>query len=142
MQCVTQRNPEWTLQLHFYIDPEGRRASGHFQKDCRTFQALRRITENTQAKTVSRGYAQGPRSEVHVPLPPPPPAIANGNQQNQLQIAGPPNTNSGITQTKGAVTMIQKARSPNMSQKLITRQVSMAVLAPPPTIEMTFLECS
>jgi hypothetical protein len=33
-------------QMHFYIDSDGKRASGHLQKDCRTFQALRRITKN------------------------------------------------------------------------------------------------
>lgn len=122
-------------QMHFYIDPEGRRASGHLQKDCRTFQALRRITENTQAEALNRGYAQGPRSEVHVPPPPPPAAITNGNHQNQLQIEGPSNVNSGFTKPRGSVVMIQKGRPTNRAQKLITRQVSMAVLSPPPTVE-------
>jgi hypothetical protein len=84
-------------QMHFYRDPEGRRALGHVQKGCRTFQALRRIIENTQTEEVNRGYAPGLRSEVHVPLPPPPAAITNGNQQNQLQIAGPSNTNIGYS---------------------------------------------
>ena len=118
--------------MHFYVDSEGRRQSGHLQKDCRTFQALRRATENTQTEAIRGGYAQGPRSEVHVPLPPPP-AITSANQ-HQLQIAGPSNTDD-FTTTRGAVSKIQKGRSSNRSQKLITRQVSMAVLAPPPTIE-------
>ena len=90
-------------QMHFYIDSDGRRQSGHLQKDYRTFQALRRVTENTQAEAVSRGYAQGPRSEVHVPFPPPP-AITSANQ-HQLQIAGPSNTDD-FTTTRGAVSMI------------------------------------
>jgi hypothetical protein len=76
-------------QMHFYIDSDGRRQSCHLQKDCRTFQALGRITENSQTEAGSRGYAQGLRSEVHIP-PPPPPAITNGNSQQQLQITGPP----------------------------------------------------
>jgi hypothetical protein len=33
-------------QMHFYVDADGRRQSSHLQKDCRTFQALTRITEN------------------------------------------------------------------------------------------------
>jgi hypothetical protein len=113
-------------QMHFYIDSDGKRASGHLQKDCRMFQALRRITENSQAEAVSRGYAQGLRSEVHVP-PPPPSAITSGNQQSQLQIMGPPNASGGYTQPKGSLAMIQKGRPTNRTQKLITRQVNMAV---------------
>jgi hypothetical protein len=74
-------------QMHFYIDSDGRRQSSYLQKDCRTFQALRSL-QNTQAEAVSRGYAQGPRSEVHVLLPPPPPTITNGNQR-QLHYRSP-----------------------------------------------------
>ena len=69
---------------------------------------------------------------MHVPLPPPP-TITSVNQ-HQLQITGPSNTDD-FTTTRGAVSMIQKGRSSNRSQKLISRQVNMAVLAPPPTIE-------
>ena len=68
-----------------------------------------------------------------MPLPPPP-AITSANQ-HQLQIAGPPSTNDDFTPTRGAVSTIQKGGSSNRSQKLISRQVNMAVLAPPPTIE-------
>jgi hypothetical protein len=121
-------------QMHFYVDADGRRQSGHLQKDCRTFQALRRATENTQAEAISRGFVQGPRSEIHVPLPPPP--AINDTNQRQLQIAGPSNTGSDFTKTKGAVTMIQKGSSSNRSQKLISRQVNMAILSPPPTTDI------
>jgi hypothetical protein len=51
-------------QMHFDVDADGRRQLGHLQKDCRTFQALRRATENTQAESISRGFAQGLRSEI------------------------------------------------------------------------------
>jgi hypothetical protein len=69
-------------QMHFYIDSDGRRLLGHLQKDCRTFQALRRATENTQAEVISRGVTQGPRSEVNGPLPEPP--IITSANQHQL----------------------------------------------------------
>jgi hypothetical protein len=120
-------------QMHFYVDNDGRGQSGHLQKDCRTFQALQRATESTNAEAVNRGYVQGPRSEVHVPLPPPP-AITSANQ-HQLQIAGPSGANDDFTSTRGAVSMIQKGRPSNRSQKLISRQVYMAEKAPPPITE-------
>jgi hypothetical protein len=119
--------------MPFYIDNDGRRQSGHLQKDCQTFQALQRATERPHADAVSRGYVQGPRSEVHVPLPPPP-AITSANQ-HQLQIAGAPDANKDFTPTRGAVAMIQKGRPSNRSQKLISRQVYMVVTSPPPTTE-------
>jgi hypothetical protein len=43
-------------QMHFYLDKEGNIQSGHLQKDCRTFQALRRYAENTNTQTTNRGY--------------------------------------------------------------------------------------
>jgi hypothetical protein len=60
-------------QMHLYVNNDGRRQSGHLQKDYRTFQALRRATESTNAEAVNRGYVKGPRIKVHVPLLPPPP---------------------------------------------------------------------
>src|SRR3954462_6529852 len=86
-------------QMHVYINSQGVKESGHLLKDCRTFQALRRVTDSTQAEAVSRGYAQGPRSKVHVP-PPPPQANTNGVRHNQLQIVGPTNTHVGYTQPR------------------------------------------
>ena len=118
-------------QMHFYLDNEGKRQSGHLQKDCRTFQALRRYAENTNTQAANRGYVQGPRSEIHLP---PPPAITSSNQ-HQLQLAAPPGNNDGFIDTTGAVSMIQKGRPSNRAQKLISRQVFMAEKSPPPTIE-------
>jgi hypothetical protein len=120
-------------QMHFYVNNDGRRQSGHLQKDCQTFQALQRATERSHADAVSRGYVQGPRSEVHVPIPPPP-AIASENQ-HQLQISRAPNANKDFTPTRGVVAMIHKGKPSNRSQKLISRQVYMAVTSPPPTTE-------
>jgi hypothetical protein len=53
-----------------------------------------------QAQAVSRGYMQGPRREIHVPLPPPP-TITSANQQ-LLQITGPPTIGGDFTKTKGS----------------------------------------
>jgi hypothetical protein len=55
------------IDLGIQIDSEGRRQLGHLQKDCRMFQALRRVTENTQAEAVNRGYAKdlGARCMCH-----------------------------------------------------------------------------
>jgi hypothetical protein len=50
-------------QMHFYVDSDGRRKLGHLQKDCRTFQALQRATESTEAEAIRRGYAYGLRSD-------------------------------------------------------------------------------
>jgi hypothetical protein len=36
-------------QMHFYLDSEGKRQSGHLQKDFRTFQALHRYAEQTNS---------------------------------------------------------------------------------------------
>ena len=119
-------------QMHYYIDSEGRRQSNHLLKDCRTWRYLQRATNATQTEAVNRGFVNGPRSEVHLP---PPPALTSGVQPSVLQITGPSNQNDRYTPSKGALQMIQKARPTNRAQKLITRQVNMAVLAPPPTVE-------
>jgi hypothetical protein len=104
---------EWALPNEFFVDSNGRRQSGHLQKDCRTFQALQRVTEMKQAEAVRRGYIQGPRSEVHVPSPPPP--TITSADQHLFQIAAPPATNDGFTNTRGAVSMIQMGRPLNRS---------------------------
>jgi hypothetical protein len=68
-------------------------------------------------------------------VPPPPPTITSANQHH-LQIAAPPTANDGyIETTRGQLSMIQKGRPSNRSQKLISRQVYMATTKPPPTIE-------
>ena len=58
-------------QMHFYVDNNGKRQSGHLQKDCRNFQAMMRFAGQANAQAASRN-PQGPRSEIHLP---PPPAI-------------------------------------------------------------------
>src|SRR4051794_6836833 len=53
----------------------------------------------------------------------------------KLHIAGPSKANTGYTQPRGALQMIQKGGLKNRAQKLITRHVNMAITSPPPTIE-------
>jgi hypothetical protein len=113
--------------MHFFLDSDRKRKSGHLQKDCRTFLALHRYAEHTNAQAANRG----PRSEVHLP---PPPAITSENQ-HQLQLAAAPRNNGPYIDTTGAVSMIQKGRPSNRTQKVISRQVYMAEKMPPPTIE-------
>jgi hypothetical protein len=118
-------------QMHFYLDNEGKRQSDHLQKDCRTFQALRRYAEDTNTQAANRGYVEGPRSEIQLR---PPPAITSANL-HQLQPAAPQGDDGDFINTTRAVSMIQKGRPSNRAQKLISRQVYMAEKMPPPTIE-------
>ena len=72
-------------QMHFYLDPNGERRSGHKQKECRTFQSLTRYASHTNAQA-AHPQQQVIRSEVHLP---PPPAITEQNQ-NVPRIAAAP----------------------------------------------------
>jgi hypothetical protein len=63
-------------QMHFYLDNNGKRQSGHLQKDCRNFQAMLRFAGQANAQATNRN-PQGPRSEIHLP---PPPAITDENR--------------------------------------------------------------
>jgi hypothetical protein len=94
-------------QMHFYLDNNGKRQSGHLQKDCRTFQVLNRYAGHVNTQAANRN-PQGPRSEIHLP---PPPAITDENR-HQLQLAAAP-TNGPYIDTNGAVAMIQKGRPSN-----------------------------
>jgi hypothetical protein len=129
-------SPEDTLngpcQMHFFVDPQGKRQSNHLMKDCLTFINLQRAANASQTEAVNRGYARQVKSEVHVPLPPAP-AIAGPTQQLQLEAVK--DKSNGYTEPKGSIIMIQKARPSNRTQKLITRQVNMATQTPPPAKE-------
>jgi hypothetical protein len=116
-------------QMHFYLDNNRKRQSGHLQKDYRTFLALHRYAGHTSTQVVHRN-PQGPRSEIHLP---PPPAITDENR-HQLQLAAAPQPGPYID-TSGVVSMIQKGRQSNRAQKVISRQVFMAEKMPPPIIE-------
>ena len=118
-------------QMHFYVDNNGKRQSGHLQKDCRNFQAMLRFAGQANARATNRN-PQGPRSEIHLP---PPPAITDENR-HQLRIAAAPHPPPYVDpNSNGVVSMIQKARPSNRAQKVISRQVFMAEKMPPPTIE-------
>jgi hypothetical protein len=118
-------------QMHFFLDSNGKRQSGHLQKDCRNFQAMFRYAENAHARAAQRNPRE-PRSEVHLP---PPPAITEDNR-HQLRIAAAPAPPPYVDpNSNGAVLMIQKGRPSNRAQKVISRQVFMAEKMPPPTVE-------
>ena len=118
-------------QMHFYLDNNGKRQSGHLQKDCRNFQAMLRAAGIANAQANNRNPRE-PRSEIHLP---PPPAITDENR-HQLRIAAAPHPPPYVDpNSNGAVSMIQKARPSNRAQKVISRQVFMAEKMPPPTVE-------
>jgi hypothetical protein len=54
-------------QMHFYLDSNGKRQSGHLQKDFRNFQAILRVAGIANAQAVNRN-PQGPgvRSTYHL----------------------------------------------------------------------------
>ncbi|KAK1573632.1 hypothetical protein QYE76_016399 [Lolium multiflorum] len=118
-------------QMHFYLDNNGKRQSGHLQKDCRNFQAMLRAAGIANAQANNRNPRE-PRSEIHLP---PPPAITDENR-HQLRIAAAPHPPPYVDpNSNGVVSMIQKARPSNRAQKVISRQVFMAEKMPPPTVE-------
>lgn len=97
-------------QMHFFVDSNGVRQSGHLQKDCRNFQAMMRVAAQAHAQAASRN-PQGPRSEIHLP---PPPAIMEENR-HQLRIAAAPAPPPYVDpNSHGAVSMIQKGRPDNL----------------------------
>jgi hypothetical protein len=100
--------------MHFFVDNNGKRNSGHLQKDCRTFLALHRFAGHANLQAANKNTS-GPRSEIHLP---PPPAITNENRQ-QLQLAPAP-TNGPYIDPAGEVSMIQKGRPSNKGQKVIS----------------------
>jgi hypothetical protein len=104
-------------QMHFFLDSNGKRQSGHLQKDCRNFQAMLRAAGIANTQAMNRNH-QGPRSEIHLP---PPPAIT-GENRHQLRIAAAPQPPPYVDpNSNGPVLMIQKARPSNRAQKVISR---------------------
>ena len=118
-------------QMHFFLDSNGKRQSGHLQKDCRNFQAMLRWAEHANARAAQRNPRE-PRSEIHLP---PPPAITEDNRHQLRIAAAPPPPPYVDPNSNGAVSMIQKGRPSNRAQKVISRQVFMAEKMPPPTVE-------
>ena len=81
---------------------------------------------------------QAARVATAAPAPPPPPAPPAGQNahvagavQNQARLEAPPEPAERYPEARGQMNMIQKGRPTNREQKLITRQVNMAVMAPP-----------
>ena len=118
-------------QMHFFLDSNGKRQSGHLQKDCRNFQAMLRYAGHANAQAAQRNPRE-PRSEIHLP---PPPAITEDNRHQLRIAAAPPPPPYVDPNSNGAVSMIQKGRPSNRAQKVISRQVSMAEKMPPPMVE-------
>jgi hypothetical protein len=121
--------------MHYYINDEGRIQSNNLLKDCRTFQRMlpvfRRSNQNAPRQCIARAHGS---VAFNAPSPPP---LPPQNQLLAIQVAPTNNRNqpNGYTDSRGADNMIQKSRPPNRQQKIITRQVNLAIQAPPPTSE-------
>ena len=103
-------------------------------KDCRTFLRLQEAFGSKQKEATNLGFAGAPGT-LALNAPPPPPLPAHGATSNQQQLAANRNPSEGYQPSRGAINMIQKGRLSNRIQKLITRQVSLAIKSPPPTPE-------
>src|SRR4051812_23785678 len=111
---------EGPCNMHVYVDAEVRRQSTHLIKNFHTFLGMQVVINNTAPRTLA----------IAAPLPPPGPAPSG-----QPQPAENRNQDKEYPRSRGAMSMIQKGRTSNRIQKLITRQINMAVTAPPPSPE-------
>ena len=114
-------------------------------KDCRQFQRM--LEAHAQLYGGATQSYPVPVAIAHGAPPPPPlhtvaPPIIVGQQlqqqqpqQLQIQQTNPANGSDQYPQARGSLAMIQKGRPSNRCQKLITRQVNMAVRNPPATPE-------
>ena len=146
--------------FHFYYDDNGKRKSTHMLKDCRKFMDLQEAYVQVQKSAVDQGYATVPGQTVfNAPLSTPPVPVV---QQQRLQTpsVGPstrvepyiwptgqlnmvhrvvrerdPPALKPYPKPRGSICMIQKGRVTNRKQKLISRQVNLAVTTPPATPE-------
>jgi hypothetical protein len=116
----------WTI--HFYIDKQDdKKKASHMLKDCREFQKLSEgfAQMREQIPNPGFGHASAPGDIAHG-APPPPPVEPSNHAIASVQNNGV----NGYPVPKGSL-MIQKGRPTNRVQKKITRQVRLAVIAPP-----------
>jgi hypothetical protein len=124
-----------TCTMHYYIDDEGCMQSNHLLKNCRTFQRMLPVFGRSNQNAPRQGLDGAPRSVAF--NTPPPPSLPSQSPLLAIQAAPANNNNPPNRQTgsRGGVNMIQKSRPNNRQQKLITRQVNLAIQTPPSTLE-------
>jgi hypothetical protein len=103
-------------------------------KDCQTFLKLQEAFSSKQKEATNLGFAGAPGT-LALNAPPSPPLPVHGATSNQQQLAVNRNPSEGYQPSRGAINMIQKGRLSNRVQKLITRQVSLAITSPPSILE-------
>ena len=116
--------------LHTYKDENGNLKSSHLLKDCRRFKELQEAYSKIQQTATNQGYPAVPGA-LAIGAPPPPAfgaplaAAIQQLQPAQHHVA------EAYPAPLGNMCMIQKGRPSNRCQKLITRQVNMAMTSPP-----------
>jgi hypothetical protein len=96
---------------------------------------MRGIFGAAQQNKARQGFTGAPGEIAHDPPPPPPALPHNPVLAIQAPPAGNASQSDAYISSKGAVNMIQMGHPSNQEQKLITRQVNMAIQAPLPTPE-------
>jgi hypothetical protein len=108
---------------------DGKRVSRHAMKDCTTLLKLQEAALNKQSKAKRQGYEGNNK-------PPTSQQGNNGAPQGQDQPSQGRDDDGGYVPSKGHITaMIQPVPKSNKEEKIITRQVNLAVTSPPATTE-------
>jgi hypothetical protein len=112
---------------------DGKRVSKHAMKDCTTFLKLQEAALNKQAEAKRQGY-EGNTNNT--------PASQQGNSrvpQGQDQPNQGHDNDGGYVPSKGHITaMIQPVPKLNKEEKIITRQVNLAITSPLATMEYLY----
>jgi hypothetical protein len=101
------------------------------RQDCRTFLKLQEVAGNKQAEARRQGYEGNTNN-----APPTNQQATNGAAQGQGQPNQGNENEEGCIPSKGHITaMIQPVPKSHKEEKIISRQVNMAITSPPVTTE-------
>jgi hypothetical protein len=111
---------------------DGKRVSRHAIKDCTTFLKLQEAAINKQTETRQQGFEESNNPSAKQ-------QGNNGAPQGQDQQNEGHDDDEGYILSKGHITaMIQPVPKSNKEEKSITRQVNLAIISPPATIEYLY----
>jgi hypothetical protein len=112
--------------MHYtYID--GKRVSRHAMKYCRTFLKLQEAVGFKQAKAKSQGYRGATNNKPPVNQQPTNRATQGHGQSSK----GNENDGGYIPSKDHTTAMIQPVKKSNKEQKIISREVNLAITSPP-----------
>jgi hypothetical protein len=116
--------------IHFaFVD--GKRVSRHAMKDCKMFLKLQEAAGNKQAEARRQGYEGNTNNAPSSSQQPNNRAAQGQNQPNQRN-----DNNGGYIPSRGHITaMIQPIPKLNKEEKIISRQLNLAVTSPSVTTE-------